>query len=69
MYLREANWINVFMVRGPSHVAKVECLATHLYEPRDRQVKPARVKWGKECPICRKHDHIREELQHLFKMH
>jgi hypothetical protein len=67
-YLLQATCIEVFLVRNKSQLAKAECLATHLFEPRDKKVKPARAKWGKACPICRKHDSIRSELKTLFKM-
>lgn len=67
-YLYSADCIEVFCIEGRSQVAKAECLATHLFEPRDKRVKPARVKWGKACPICRKHDDIRHELKTLFRM-
>jgi hypothetical protein len=67
-YLINANAIEVFLVHNASQLAKAECLATHLFEPRDRKVKPARVKWGKACPVCRKHDYIRDELKLLFRM-
>lgn len=67
-YLQSANCIKVFLVTNKSQLGKAECLATHLFEPRDQKVKPAKEKWGKECPICRKHDAFRDELNSLFKM-
>lgn len=68
IYIREANWLEVFQIRGESQLPKAECLLTHLYEPRDNKVKAAEVRWGKACPICRKHDRIRAELKAIFKM-
>lgn len=67
-YLLQATCVEVFCVKGKSHLPKAECLATHLFEPQDQKVKPANKKWGKKCPICRKRDHIRDDLQALFKM-
>ncbi|SRR5258706_11561757 len=67
-YMLQATCIEVFCVSSRSQLGKAECLATHLYEPRDRRVKPARVKWGKACPICRKHDSVRDELRGLFRL-
>lgn len=67
-YLREASCIEVFVVRSRSLVGKAECLATHLFGPRDNKVKAARKKWGKKCPICRGHDQLRVEIRSLFKM-
>ena len=63
-----AQCIEVFQVASKSQLGKAECLATHLFEPRDKKVKPAKVKWGKSCPICKKHDEVRMSLKALFKM-
>jgi hypothetical protein len=67
-YLLQATCIEVFCVTTKSQVPKAECLATHLFDPRDKKMKPAKVKWGKACPICRKHDHIRGQVQNLFRL-
>lgn len=67
-YLISATSIEVFLVTNQSQLGKAECLATHLFKPRDEKVKPSKEKWGKECPVCRKHDAIRDELKTLFKM-
>jgi hypothetical protein len=67
-YILQATCIEVFCVSNRSQLGKAECLATHLYVPRDKKVKPARVKWGKACPICRKHDSVRDELRGLFRL-
>jgi hypothetical protein len=68
IYLKEARIIEVFCINTQGNLGKAECLATHLFEPRDNKVKAAKTKWGKECPICRKHDQMREELTSLFKI-
>lgn len=65
-YLISADCLEVYFVRGRSYLGQAECLATHRFEPRDNKSKPARVRWGKECPICKKHDFIRDELDGLF---
>ncbi|MCK6445338.1 MAG: hypothetical protein L6Q99_03015 [Planctomycetes bacterium] len=67
-YLLSATCVEVFSVRSKSQLGKAECLATHLFDPRDQRVRPARVKWGKACPICRRHDAVRDELRGLFRM-
>jgi hypothetical protein len=68
IYLAKANSLEVYSITSRSHLGKAECLATHLFEPDDRKVRPAKVKWGKACPVCRKHDLVREELRGLFRM-
>jgi len=67
-YLRDASHIEVFGIHGKSHLGKAECLAAHLFNPRDNEYKPAKFIWGKVCPICEKHDQIYDELHLLFKM-
>lgn len=66
-YLLSANSVEVFCISTKNQLGKAECLATHLFEPRDNQVKAARVKWGKECPVCREHDRVRDKLKDLFR--
>jgi hypothetical protein len=68
VYLAKATRLDVFCMRGKSYLGKAECLATHLFAPRDNKKKPARSKWGKACPICKKHDQIRAELAALFRL-
>jgi len=67
-YVTQADSIKVFLIPTKSHLPKAECLATHLFEPRDLKVKPARVRWGRKCPVCRRHDEIRKLLRALFPM-
>lgn len=67
-YLLQATDLEVFCLNSRSQLPKAECLATHLFEPRDRAIKPARKRWGKSCPICKKHDEIRKSLTALFRM-
>jgi hypothetical protein len=67
-YLKQATCLEVFCIQGKSHLPQAECLATHLFKPRDQKIKPAKAKWGKKCPICKKHDRIRRELRSLFSM-
>jgi len=67
-YLIQATCLEVFLVPHGSELGKAECLATHLFRPRDQKIRPAKGKWGKECPICQRHDAIREELNTLFRM-
>jgi hypothetical protein len=67
-YLLSADTVLVHEIPTKSKLPKAECLATHLYEPRDNRVKPARVRWGKRCPVCRQHDQIKRRLSALFPM-
>lgn len=68
IYIREADCVEVLFVRSKSYLAQAECLATHLHDPSDKRAQPARVRWGKKCPICKEHDFVRSEIKGLFKM-
>ncbi|MFY9342457.1 MAG: hypothetical protein WAT39_08200 [Planctomycetota bacterium] len=67
-YGREADAVEVFLVRSKSYLPRAECLATHLFEPRDLAIRPSRAAWGKRCPVCARHDRVRRELYGLFAM-
>ncbi|MBL9076005.1 MAG: hypothetical protein JNL08_00795 [Planctomycetes bacterium] len=67
-YGREADSVEVYFVRSRSYLPKAECLATHLFQPRDLAMRPSRAAWGKNCPICSRHDRIRRELFGLFAL-
>lgn len=67
-YGREAESVEVFIVRSKSYLPKAECLATHRFKPRDLAIRPSREAWGKKCPVCVRHDRIRRELFGLFAM-
>lgn len=67
-YGREADSVVVYFVRARTFLPKAECLATHLFKPRDLAARPSREAWGKKCPICAQHDRIRRELSGLFAM-
>lgn len=68
VYIRDADLLEVWRIKTRTNIPRAECLAIHLYEPRDNQVKAARVKWGKACPVCKLHDKIRDEVRSLFRM-
>ena len=65
---REAHSIKVFQVKSLSYLAQAECLAIHLFSPRYNIAKASRTKWGKACPICKRHDIIRDELINLCRI-
>lgn len=66
LYLRDADHVRIYLIRGRSQLPKAECLFIHLLNPRDNKQKAAHVKWGKSCPICKTHDFLRSELKVLF---
>ena len=68
IYLSSGSSLEVWQIRTKRALPRAECLAVHLFAPRDNEKKAARVKWGSKCPICRKHDLIRDEISSLLRL-
>lgn len=69
VYLWHATALEVWEIKTKSQLPRAECLAIHLFEPRDnKQKKAAKVKWGKVCPICKRHDEIASETSSLLRL-
>jgi ribosomal protein L33 len=68
IYLKDADALEVWQVKTKGRLPSAECLAIHLFRPRDNKNKPAKVKWGKACPVCKLHDEISEEITSLLKL-
>lgn len=64
----KAGSVEVFSIPSKSQLPKAECLATHLLDPRHNRVRPARVKWSKKCPVCRRLREIKHVLSALFPL-
>ena len=68
IYLKEASLLRVWEVGAQKRLPKVECLAVHLFKPRDNLIGPARKKWAQKCPVCHSLRKIKKDLKHLFSM-
>ncbi|MGD1211781.1 MAG: hypothetical protein ABR973_10545 [Candidatus Acidiferrales bacterium] len=69
VYLWHANALEVWQIKTQSRLPRAECLAIHLFKPRDnKQKKAAKVKWGKACPICKRHDKIASATSSLLRL-
>ena len=66
IYLKEADSLKVWRVVSKSQLPRAECLGIHLFHPRDNKRKAAKVKWGKSCPVCKRHDEIASEIDTLL---
>lgn len=60
--------ITIFVVKGQSHIPKLECLAIHRFQPTRNKIKAATKKWTKACPLCKKHKYINDELRYIFRL-
>jgi hypothetical protein len=68
IFLRPGHSLEVWQVKTKRALPSAECLAIHLFSPRYNENKPARVKWGGKCPICRMHDFVQEEISSLLRL-
>lgn len=69
VYLWHANALEVWQIKSKNRLPRAECLAIHLFKPRDnKQKKAAKVKWGKACPICKLHDDIAIATNSLLRL-
>jgi ribosomal protein L33 len=60
--------MRVWQVRSRTKLPSAECLAVHLFNPTKNTNKPAKVKWGRKCPICRRHDELKGDLDSLLRL-
>jgi hypothetical protein len=67
-YLKAAESLEVWLITTKSRLASAECLAIHLFDPQDNEKKAAKVKWGKKCPVCKRHDKLKDELDSLLSL-
>lgn len=69
VYLWHARALEVWQIKSRSQLPRAECLAIHLFRPRDnKQKKAAKVKWGKACPICKRHDEVASATSSLLRL-
>lgn len=67
-WIHQTRYIVVYEVRSMSHLPKLECLATHYFDPKELQKFPSLHKWTKACPICEKHKFIENEIKNIFRL-
>jgi hypothetical protein len=68
-YLWQADSLEMWQVTSESRLPRAECLAIHMFHPRDnKQKKAAKVKWGRKCPICKRHDEAASEISALLRL-
>jgi hypothetical protein len=60
--------IDIYTVHRKSEVGKAECLAIHMFAPRQNQNLPSIQKYTKKCPICEAIREINYELGNVFRL-
>ena len=59
--------VTIFVIKGKSHIPKLECLAIHHFQPIRNKNKASTKKWTKACPLCTTHKNIENELRDIFR--
>jgi hypothetical protein len=68
IYLKDATCVEIWQIASKAKLPSAECLAIHLFDPLDNRMKAAKVKWGKKCPVCRRHDEFKKEVDSLLRL-
>jgi hypothetical protein len=51
-----------------SLLPKLECLATHRFQPINNKIRPSKKKWAKKCSICKLRKEVGRELKRIFRL-
>ncbi len=68
VWFQPVTRIDIYSVRRQSEVPKVECLATHLFDPKENKNWPSIGRYTKKCPICKATREIDHELKSIFRL-
>lgn len=68
VWFQPVTRIDIHSVPRPSEVPKAECLAKHIFEPRENKNRPSIGKYTKKCPICEATREIDGELRSIFRL-
>ena len=60
--------IDIYTIERRSEVGRAECLAIHLFDPKQNQNRPSMHKYTKKCPICKTTKKIDAELKSIFRL-
>ena len=47
-------------------LAKLECMAIHIWKPKYNEIKGPGTKYARKCPICKNTRRIKKELRSVF---
>lgn len=60
--------IDVYGFDRKRGVPRFECMCTHLHDPTESKIIPARRKYYTKCPICVANEKIKLDLKYLFRL-
>lgn len=66
-WFSQVKRVTIFIIKGKSHIPKLECLAIHRFLPSRNKNKASTKKWTKACPLCTTHKYIENELRNIFR--
>ena len=64
---QSSKWLEIYTFGGPTLLHKIECMATHLYDPSLNKVASSRYERDKSCPLCIRYKIIEDELNAIFR--
>lgn len=67
-WFRGVTRVDIYASRSSKDIPKLECLASHRFEPTYSKIKPAARKWSSKCPICETRKAVRDEVKAIFKL-
>ncbi len=67
-YFRAARRIRIYSPKrkGKRYLPMLECILTHIYEPKKNTIKPSKRKYSRECPFHRINNLLEREIQKRF---
>jgi hypothetical protein len=68
IWFQPVTRVDIHSVHRQSEVPKVECLAIHLFDPKENKNWPSIGKYTKKCPICEATKEIDHELKSIFRL-
>lgn len=60
--------VDVYVPTQARQVVRLECLATHRFQPLRGRVRPANKSYRANCPICDQLKSFRRELRRVFRV-
>jgi hypothetical protein len=60
--------IDIYHSKTKRNIPKLECLATHRFQPKFSKIKPSTRKWYSRCPIHEAQRMIRADVRSLFRL-
>ena len=67
-WFRSVTRIDTYIISGKRQLPMAECIATHLFNPKNNKIKSAQQKWRSNCQVCTMEVNVRKKLRNLFPL-